>query len=77
MEKYFGPIKTKTQAHEIATELEKRTDQKSLDCAKMLRRDWESIASRPFIAAEVIALLNTKSLSVDRPKSVMAGILKK
>jgi len=63
METYYGTIKTKAQALTLAKKLEEENgSQKALDAAKMLRNNWHSIAARPAIQPDLIALANSTPL---------------
>lgn len=56
MNKYFGPIKTKRQAENVARKLDGSTDQKHIDAAAYLRRSWQAVAARPEVAADLVKL---------------------
>jgi len=63
MSNYFGIIKTKAQALALAKKLEKENGSpRALDAAKMLRNNWHSIAARPAIQPDLIALANSTPL---------------
>jgi len=60
---YHGPINTRAKAMALAKKLrEENGSQKAIDAAKMLERNWHSIASRPAIQPEIIAMVNTTPL---------------
>jgi len=58
MDKYLGAIKTKAQAMELARKLDNIGTPSAVDAAKLLKRNWRAIASRPKIASELVALSN-------------------
>ena len=81
MTKFNGLIKSKTYALSLAAKIEKTYSynagawKKELDAAKMLRNNWQYIAARPLLAAEVVAMANTEPLDASRPGFCMNKIL--
>lgn len=60
--KYYGIIKTKAQAQEIAQKLRENGSEKAIGAAQMLEHNWQSIAARPAIQPEIIAMAETTPL---------------
>lgn len=77
MNRFHGPIKNKQQADALAAKLEKVGLSEADDAAKMLRRNWQSVAARPFMAAKMIALADSEPPSVEREGSVLHAIMKR
>jgi len=77
MIKYYGVLKTKRQAMDWARKLRKNGTDKHIACAKMLERNWHSIASRPALAIEVMAMVETDPICVEREGSILNTIMKR
>lgn len=73
--RYTGPIRSRAQADALASRLEKVLTAEARGAAVLLRRNWHAVAARPDLAVRMIALANCESLDVNRPGSVMHGIM--
>lgn len=56
MVKYNGPIKNKRDADKLRKTLEGSDDPQARDAAKMLKRNWQSIAARPSLGHKMLLL---------------------
>ena len=56
MARYYGVIKSKKKALAIAHKLRENGSEKARSAAALLENNWQSIASRPAIQSEIIAL---------------------
>jgi len=64
-DQYLGRLKSSKDANRLASKLEANGDTESIDAAKMLRRNWKQVASRPDMVNRMFSLIGEASV----PKS--------
>ena len=75
MEKYFGPLNTRTKLMLAAHQLETMFTNEHRSAAKFIYDGWQRVAARPDLQLKIVALLNSPGLDCRRPGSIMSKLL--
>jgi len=77
MKKYHGVLQTKGQALAWAKKLRKNGIDKHIGAAQILEKNWHYIATRPALAIQVMAMVESDPINIEREGSILNILVNK